>query len=293
MTEGDFGARVGDYKTRVEGVMYDFVSERLDTPGKLADATLYALQTEGKRIRPLLAYATAELLDVDMAVADYPAAAVELIHTYSLVHDDLPAMDDDDLRRGKPTVHKKFDEATAILAGDALNTFAFELLGSASVDPAFIAGWTTLLARGAGGMIVGQSQDIEGETRTLSLGELEAMHRRKSGALIEASMSLVAACACAGEDVHSNLSLFGHHIGLAFQIRDDILDVSATTETLGKPQGSDAGNNKSTFVSHLGIDEARQRMNQELGRAEEALSAIPGDTDGLRWLSRYITEREF
>ena len=295
MGESNFGARVPDYKARVEGLMHDFVSERLTDSGNLANAIHYAVKTEGKRIRPLLAYATAELLEVPVDVATYPAAAVELIHTYSLVHDDLPAMDDDDLRRGRPTVHKQFDEATAILVGDALNTYAFELLTGADVSPDVIVNWTRCLAGAAGarGMIGGQATDLEGESRTLTLSELEAMHRRKSGALIEASMEMIAQASNGEDSTCSKLALFGHHIGLAFQIRDDILDVEATTETLGKPQGSDASNNKSTFVSLLGLNEARVRMGEELNQAEDALSSIGSGVEGLTWLSRYITEREF
>ena len=296
MRDDDFGARVPDYKARVEGLMQEFVSERHTSPGHLRDAIHYAVHTQGKRIRPLLTYATAELLKIPVEVADYPAAAVELIHTYSLVHDDLPAMDDDDLRRGRPTVHKKFDEATAILVGDALNTYAFELLTFADTSPDVIVAWTRCLAEaaGAGGMIGGQATDLEGESRTLTITELEGMHRCKSGGLIETSMALITLAGGRGrEDSARKLALFGHHIGLAFQIRDDILDVEATTETLGKPQGSDASNNKSTFVSLLGLNEARVRMEDELSQAEDALLSVGSGVEGLNWLSRYITEREF
>ncbi len=273
--------------------MASFVTARLQDD-RLGEAIRYALSTEGKRIRPLLAYATADLLGVSHEVADYPAAAIELVHTYSLVHDDLPAMDDDDLRRGRPTVHKAYDEAAGILVGDALLTYAFELLASANVDPSIGLKWVQQLADAAGarGMIAGQATDLEGESRALTLDELETMHRKKSGALIETSLAMVAATT-GDEAALTTLKSFGHHIGLAFQVRDDVLDIESTTETLGKPQGSDRENNKSTFVSLLGLDDAKARMQAEHDSAMAALDGFGAEADGLRWLAAMIVERHY
>jgi geranylgeranyl pyrophosphate synthase len=246
----------------------------------------------------LIVYATAELLGVPPTIADHPAAAIELVHIYSLVHDDLPAMDDDELRRGEPTVHKRFDEATAILVGDALLTFAFELLAESGVEPSLIVEWVRLLSRAAGanGMVAGQSKDLEGETRVLAIDELEQMHRQKSGALIETSLSMiysevVSAITGTRANEADRLGGFGHHIGLAFQIRDDLLDVEGTTEQLGKPQGSDAASNKSTFASLLGLETARNRMQQELVAARLQLACFGERAEGLNWIAEYIVSR--
>lgn len=291
-TQNAFSERVPDLRQRVEAQMASFVTARLHDDS-LGEAVRYALATEGKRIRPLLVYATADLLGVNLEVADHPAAAIELIHTYSLVHDDLPAMDNDDLRRGRLTVHKVFDEATGILVGDALLTYAFELLSSAPIDSELALSWVNQLSQacGAQGMIAGQATDIEGESRALSLSELETMHRRKSGALIEASLQMIVSAAN-GHDGR-RLGEFGHHIGLAFQVRDDLLDIEASTEELGKPQGSDKNNNKSTFVSLLGMKAARERMHQEYELAMAALDGYGQEADGLRWLADMIIERTY
>lgn len=288
-----FSERAEDLKTRVEKVMASYMDGRVQGETRLAEAVQYAVRTEGKRIRPMLAYATAELLNVPLDLADYPAAAIELTHTYSLVHDDLPAMDDDDLRRGKPTVHRAYDEATAVLVGDALLTLAFDLLASAPVDPPIAIKWIQQLAlfSGAAGMIQGQSTDLEGEERSLTLGELEVMHQKKTGGLIEAGMTMVT---CLAPDMNAGTKLkeFGRHIGLAFQIRDDILDVEASTEVLGKPQGSDAQRNKSTFVSLLGVDSSRERLQQEFNAALAALNGFGSEAEGLRWLASFIIARQ-
>jgi geranylgeranyl pyrophosphate synthase len=292
-----FSDRAAEYKSRVEQVMANFVHGK-ELQGRLGDAVNYAIATDGKRIRPLIVYATAELLGVPPAMADHPAAAIELTHIYSLVHDDLPAMDDDDLRRGEPTVHKQFDEATGILVGDALLTFAFELLAESGAEPSVIVEWVRLLSKAAGanGMIAGQSTDLEGETCALALGPLERMHRQKSGALIETSLSMISsdvvtATMGGGDNEAARLEGFGHHIGLAFQIRDDLLDVEGTTEQIGKPQGSDAASNKSTFVSLLGLEPARDRMQQELAEAQQQLTYFGERAEGLGWIAEYIVSR--
>lgn len=294
MTTAVFKAKVPEYRARVETKMAAFMSDCVAPGTRLEEAVRYAVGTEGKRIRPLLAYATAELLEFDPAITDYPAAAVELIHTYSLVHDDLPAMDDDDLRRGRPTVHCAFDEATGVLVGDALLTHGFEMLATAPVDDRVISAWVRQLAgkAGAAGMIQGQSTDHEGETRAMVLEELETMHRRKTGGLIEVSMTMVASAANAAT-VEQQLAAFAHHLGLAFQIRDDILDVEGSTEKLGKPSGSDLELNKSTFVSLLGIDAARRRMQQEYDAAVAVLAEFGPGAAGLEWLASYIVNRDY
>jgi geranylgeranyl pyrophosphate synthase len=292
-----FSDRAAEYKARVEQVMVDFVRAK-ELQGRLGDAVDYAIATDGKRIRPLIVYATAELLGVPRAMADHPAAAIELTHIYSLVHDDLPAMDDDDLRRGQPTVHKQFDEATGILVGDALLTFAFELLAESGAEPSVIVEWVRLLSRAAGanGMIAGQSADLEGEGCALELAPLERMHRQKSGALIETSLSMISsevvtAMTGSGDNEAARLEGFGHHIGLAFQIRDDLLDVEGTTEQIGKPQGSDAASNKSTFVSLLGLEKARNTMQQEFAAARQQLAYFGERAEGLQWIADYIVSR--
>jgi geranylgeranyl pyrophosphate synthase len=207
-------------------------------------------------------------------------------------------MDDDDLRRGVPTVHKQFDEATAVLVGDALLTFAFELLAESGVAPSLIVEWVRLLSRAAGanGMIAGQATDLKGETCVLALDELEQMHRQKSGALIETSLSMISsqvvtAVTGTGNNEAHRLEGFGHHIGLAFQIRDDLLDVEGTTEQIGKPQGSDVASNKSTFVSLLGLEQARNRMQQELVAARQQLTCFGERAEGLNWIAEYIVSR--
>ena len=288
----NFEARVGMYRDRLESLMTDFIASK-SGDDRLGEAIVYAAATRGKRIRPLLAYATAEAFGLEQAFADGPAVAIELVHTYSLVHDDLPAMDDDDLRRGRPTVHKQYDEATGILVGDALLTFAFQWLAEVDVAAEIRIAWVRQLAIAAGGqgMIFGQATDIEGETTQLSLSTLEIMHRKKSGALIEASMTMPAVAS--KDPAHQQaLASFGHHIGLAFQIRDDILDVEASTETLGKPQGSDADNHKSTFVTLLGMAGAKQRLRNELDKAQASLQGLGARADGLKWLADYIVARE-
>lgn len=294
MTTAVFQAKVPEYRARVESKMAGFIADCVAPGTRLEEAVRYAVATEGKRIRPLLAYATAELLGFDPDITDYPAAAVELIHTYSLVHDDLPAMDDDDLRRGRPTVHRAFDEATGVLVGDALLTHGFELLATAPVDDWVITAWVRQLAgrAGAAGMIQGQATDLEGETRAMPLAELETMHRRKTGGLIEVSMTMVAIAA--GDTVaRQKLEAFAYHLGLAFQIRDDILDVESSTEKLGKPSGSDLELNKSTFVSLLGIDSARRRMQQEYDAAIAVLTELGPGAAGLEWLASYIINRDY
>ncbi len=294
-----FPDRVAGLQERVEAALDRWLPDPSIPPTRLHEAMRYAVLGGGKRVRPLLVYATGEVLGVAAAGLDGPAAAVEMIHAYSLIHDDLPAMDDDDLRRGRPTCHRAFDEATAILAGDALQALALEIL---AVDPAMNAGPATRIAMvaalaaagGSRGMAGGQAIDLEAEGGKQSLAELESMHALKTGALIGTSVMLAA---FAREDLETAqreaLERFGRVIGLAFQIRDDILDVEAETEVLGKPQGSDARKSKSTFPALLGLDGAKRRVAELKQEAVESLAPFGTDAEPLRWVAGYIVDREF
>ncbi|XOV87536.1 MAG: polyprenyl synthetase family protein [Pseudomonadota bacterium] len=295
MATGNFESRVPDYRVRFEAFSQAHLPPVSALAGNLGEALHYAAAGKGKRIRPLLTYATGEMLGVPADLLDYPATAIEWIHTYSLVHDDLPAMDDDDLRRGRPTVHKQFDEATAVLVGDALQTLAFGLLADAGVDVQVRLNWISRLAAASGvnGMIGGQVLDLAGESRQLSLDDLQTMHGMKTGALIGVSVAMAAVAAPGvGADDLARLDEFGRQIGLAFQIRDDVLDVEATTEQMGKPQGSDAANNKSTFVTLLGVAEAKRRAAEAYGQARESVSAFGPSAAPLLWVADYILNRD-
>jgi geranylgeranyl diphosphate synthase type II len=264
---------------------------------RLRDAMLHASLLGGKRVRPVLAYASAQAVGGTLEAADMAACATELVHCYSLVHDDLPAMDDDDLRRGQPTVHIAFDEATAILAGDALQALAFRLLSDPELHPAAPATslrMINLLAAAAGfeGMVSGQSIDFEATGRSVSLQDLQTMHSLKTGALISASVMLGAMTTEKATDVQlSALGRYAECIGLAFQVQDDILDVVSDTATLGKPQGADQALNKPTYVSLLGLDAARSKAQDLCDSALAALTGFDGRADALRQIARYIVER--
>jgi len=269
---------------------------------RLLEAMRYSVFNGGKRIRPVLVYATAQALQADSSstfssLPDTAACCVELIHAYSLIHDDLPAMDDDDLRRGKPTCHIAFDEATAILAGDALQTRAFELLindPSAQTNPGLVLKMIQRLARasGAAGMVGGQAFDLDSTGKQLSLDELKQMHRHKTGALISASVVLGALASGQPSDTQlSALEEYAACIGLAFQIKDDILDVESDTATLGKQQGADQTLNKATYTSILGLAEAKQAALSQHQQALAALDIFGPEADNLRQLSAYIIER--
>jgi farnesyl diphosphate synthase len=244
-----------------------------------------------------MVYAAGRALGADLNVLDAPAVAVELIHAYSLIHDDLPAMDDDELRRGKPTCHKAFDEATAILAGDALQSLAFEILAadpSTEIPAERRVRMLGELAKASGsrGMAGGQAIDIESEGKHLALPALEQMHRLKTGALIKASVRLgVLSAPRFSEALLAKLDVYASCIGLAFQIRDDILDVEADTTTLGKPQGSDQARNKPTYTSLLGLDGAKRKLAEVHGEAHASLGALGVEADPLRWIADYIVER--
>jgi geranylgeranyl pyrophosphate synthase len=258
----------------------------------------YSVLGEGKRVRPLLAYASGELCELAPEQCDCIAAAVELVHAYSLVHDDLPAMDDDDLRRGKPTTHKAFDEATAILAGDALQALAFEVLcddlqlAGQPAAQARILGW---LARAIGpaGMVGGQALDLEAENRALDETDLVDIHRRKTGQLIRAAIMMPSELGRLSPEARADLDRFARDIGLVFQIRDDILELEQDTATLGKNAGSDAAKNKSTYPSVLGVEAARERADSLYARALDALRSVGGAGESLEALSEFILRRSY
>ena len=278
---------------RVDAVL-DRVLPRVPLIEPLPNAMRYAVLGGGKRIRPRLVYAAGRLAGASLESLDPAAAAVELIHAYSLIHDDLPAMDDDDLRRGQPTVHRRFDEATAILAGDALQALAFEVIASAEVDDATTRAWLRLLAKAAGhhGMVGGQVLDLAGENRALEQAELEALHRRKTGALIHAAVMMGGVAGNLDPEELASLGRFGADIGLAFQVHDDVLDATTATEVLGKPQGSDARQGKSTYVSLLGIESARKHARAVYQGACSHLAVFGSRADGLLAIAEHIVRRE-
>lgn len=284
------------YQKRVDEALAHFLPSSDQTPTKLHEAMRYAVLGGGKRIRPVLAYATAECFGANLSDIDSAACAVELIHCYSLVHDDLPAMDNDDLRRGRPTCHKVYGDAMALLAGDALQCFAIEILSHGELDNAQALARLKMIAiissaSGSTGMAGGQAIDLASVGKALSIEQLEQMHRLKTGALIEASVSVGAIAAQCDEDTLAKLQEYAQCIGLAFQIRDDLLDIESDTETLGKPQGSDQEQDKPTYPSILGLDGARDMAQQMHEKALNALSTLDSKVDPLRWLSSYIVQR--
>ncbi len=262
----------------------------------LRQAMEYALLLGGKRIRPFLVYATGEMLGVAPEVLDAPAAAIEAIHAYSLIHDDLPAMDNDALRRGQPTCHIAFDEATAILAGDALQPFAFELLThSPFLNAEQKVALTATLAKnsGAKGMCLGQSLDLLGENRKISLMDLEKIHRHKTGALLNSAvkMGLLCSAYAQDEDIGQALATYSNAIGLAFQVQDDILDLEGESAIIGKKVGADLEANKSTYPKLLGLAGAKEKAQDLYQTAISALSPLPFDTQILRTLAQFIVQR--
>ena len=280
---------------RVNAVLEDALQNPAIDP-RLSEAMRYACLGGGKRIRPVLVYATALAVDADLANADPPAAAVELIHSYSLAHDDLPAMDNDELRRGKPSLHKAYDEATAILAGDALQSLAFQLLALAdsTLQATTRLQMLATLARAVGGngMVGGQFVDFSVMGGNPDLAALETMHRLKTGALIRASVTLGALTqpAISAESLR-DLHCYADCIGLAFQVQDDVLDQISDTQTLGKPQCSDQQSNKPTYVALLGIEPAQTKARELADQARDAISAFGAAADQLRNLAGFIVNR--
>jgi geranylgeranyl pyrophosphate synthase len=290
-------ARMRGYQSRVQKVLDAALPAAEMVPQRLHAAQRYAVLGGGKRLRPLLVYCTGEALEIPASILDAPAAAVELIHSYSLVHDDLPAMDDDDLRRGQPTTHRAFDEATAILAGDALQVLAFSLL-SRDRTPG-VTGEARLQmiqiladASGTAGMAGGQAIDLAAVGRALTLQQLEAMHRLKTGALIRASVLMAAACSPGLTRAKwEALDGYAQDIGLAFQIQDDILDVEGATEEIGKTRGADAARAKPTYPSVLGLESAKTRARELQQRACERLAPLGEPSHVLAWLASYVVQR--
>ena len=295
MNSSDFSAWAAARQQAVENALDSWVPA--DAPAGLGLAMRYGVLDGGKRLRPLLVLAACAALDGHAEAALRAAVAVELIHAYSLVHDDMPCMDNDVLRRGKPTVHVQFGEAQAMLAGDAMQALAFEVLTPDSgVEPALQARLVSLLARAAGhpGMAGGQAIDLASIGRTLDEAALRDMHRRKTGALLEASVLMGAACGRPEPAVWQALSDYGAAIGLAFQVVDDILDVTQASETLGKTAGKDVDHNKPTYVSVLGLDAARRHADTLCSQAHAALarSGLGARAGALAVLADKVVQRE-
>jgi farnesyl diphosphate synthase len=284
-------------RTRVEAALDHWLPLASTQPERLHAAMRYATLGEGKRVRPLLVYATGKALGILPEQLDGPACAVELIHAYSLVHDDLPAMDDDDLRRGQPTCHKAFDEATAILAGDALQTLAFKVLTrdprlKVDNDARLQMIETLALASGSRGMAGGQAIDLESVGRELDVVQLENMHIHKTGALIRASVRLGAlACADADPGQVEGLDRYAKCIGLAFQVQDDILDIEGDPENTGKAQGMDQAKSKPTYPALLGLEESREKAQLLRQEALDSIASLDERAEPLRWLADYIVAR--
>ena len=291
----DFSTRMPDYVRRIEARMDEALPAASHAPERLHEAMRYASLSGGKRIRPLLVYATGECLGVAAGRLDVPATAIEFIHAFSLVHDDLPAMDDDDLRRGQPTVHRKFDEATAILAADALQPLAFQVITSSDLlTPVEARDLVALIAGACGslGMTGGQAIDLASEGCRLTGDELAKMHSLKTGALISAS--IMSAC-CLTEtldaDKKASMQGFATDIGLAFQIRDDILDVTGETDVIGKPAGSDEAAGKATWPGLFGVEESHRRCRELLSTALGRLGDFGAAAEPLRSLASLIVDR--
>ena len=285
-----------EYKQVLENQLEEFI-HRLVAPNELKESMLYSLKAGGKRIRPLLLFATLQAFGIDSKKGLYPACALEMIHTYSLIHDDLPSMDDDDLRRGKPTNHKVFGEAVAVLAGDALLTYSFQIVAetpSLDADLATKLELCTMLAKAAGteGMVGGQVADIQGEGKSLSLTDLEYIHSHKTGKLLIFSVMAGAVIANANEEQSANLEAFAKHLGMAFQIRDDILDLEGNEELIGKPLGSDEEKSKSTYPALLSMDGAKEAMREHYNAAKYHLQLTKLNTELLEEITDLVVARE-
>ncbi len=279
----------------------DFLAAKLENlvvnDKKLLDAMRYGLLIGGKRMRPYLAYITGEALGAEQSDIDAIAGALECIHAYSLLHDDLPAMDDDDLRRGKPTCHKAFDEASAILAGDALQTLAFDILVnhefSTAVQPKQLKLIQQLIsATGYQGMCGGQALDLSATDKVINLTQLEKIHSLKTGALLEASVLMAAECSLqVNSQEKLKLREYAQLVGLAYQVQDDIIDITSSEEELGKPKGSDLAANKSTYPALLGLQGAQQKAENLFQQALQALSCLPYNTLSLAEFATFIVKR--
>ena len=295
-SEAGFGTWMGGVQARMEAALARLLPEARVAPGRLHEAMRYATLEGGKRVRPLLCFAAGEACGAAPERLEVAASAVEMIHAYSLVHDDMPCMDNDVLRRGKPTVHVQFDEAAALLVGDALQSLAFQLLSETPLahDPARQLGMVKLLAVASGsrGMAGGQAIDLDATGRAMTEGELETMHRMKTGALIRVSVRLGAATGrpLAAGDLAA-LDAYAGAVGLAFQVVDDVLDVEGSTATLGKTAGKDAAQGKPTYVSLLGLAGAKARAAALAGEARAALAPFGADSRRLAEMAEGIVRR--
>lgn len=298
MTDTGFQAWMGDVQTRMEMALARVLPTAQVAPARLHEAMRYAALGAGKRVRPLLAFAAGEVTRAEMARLEVAAAAVELIHAYSLVHDDLPCMDNDVLRRGKPTVHVEYDEPTALLVGDSLQTLAFQLLAEHRLadEPREQLEMVKLLALAAGsrGMAGGQSIDLEATGKQLGLPELEFMHIHKTGALIRAAVLIGAACGHPlGAHEQAGLDRYAKAVGLAFQVVDDVLDAEASTATLGKTAGKDSKQGKPTYVSAIGVAGARELAEELRGEAHAAIDGLGARGARLASLADFVVLRKF
>ncbi len=287
---------VSAHQTRIVSILETYLPTKQVEPSKLHEAMRYSIFNGGKRVRPLLIYAVGQTFNCPVTLLDAPAAAVEMIHCYSLIHDDLPAMDNDDLRRGLPTCHKAFDEATAILAGDALQALAFEVLANETrIEAMRLVRMIKVLADACGpaGMAGGQALDIDATGQQFSADYVEMMHRKKTGALITASIYLAGLASHCSEQELLILKSYGEHIGLAFQIQDDILDIEGSTEQLGKQQGADLAADKLTYPQAVGLAVAKQKALELYNQALAYLQQLNRPITLLEQMSRYIVQREF
>jgi geranylgeranyl diphosphate synthase, type II len=283
-------------KQRLEESLPHYIA-RLNAPGTIKRAMSYSLEAGGKRIRPLLLFATLHSFGKEPDIGLPVACAIEMIHTYSLIHDDLPSMDNDDLRRGKPTNHKVFGEAMAILAGDGLLTYAFQVIAEASdarIAPATKIRLIEELAKAAGpeGMVAGQVADIEGEGKQLSLEQLEYIHRHKTGKMLQYSVLAGALLAGAKDEQKHHLHMFASHLGLAFQIRDDILDIEGSEEKIGKRVGSDIENKKVTYPSLLTIAGAKEKLSCHIAEAKRYLQKAEVNDSVLSYICDLVATRD-
>jgi geranylgeranyl pyrophosphate synthase len=293
-----FGRQLVQWQTRMEQALADRLPGADVVPTRLHEAMRYSVLGGGKRIRPALVFATGRTLGLAESQVEAAACAIELVHVYSLVHDDLPAMDDDDLRRGRPTCHKAFDEATAVLVGDALQPLAFQLLArdpQLPPDAAIRLKLIDLLAEASGtfGMAGGQAVDLSVQGQAIGIAEVEQMHARKTGALIKVSVMMAAACVpTLAPALADNLARFATAIGLAFQIQDDLLDVLGDVSTLGKATGADSARAKPTYPAVIGVEASQARMRKLHAEALEALEPFGAQADPLRLLAEWLLKRQ-
>ena len=287
--------RLAEWRRRIDRVLDEKLPSESQEPETLHRAMRYSALADGKRFRPVLVYATGQALGLPLESTDPIAAAIEIIHAYSLIHDDLPAMDDDDLRRGRATCHKAFDEATAILAGDALQALAFDVLARGlPSDRSSSLRIVGLIAEACGsvGMAGGQALDLGAVGTQLGIDALETMHGLKTGALIRAS--ILAPCILAGldEPAMRDAAAYGNSVGLAFQVHDDILDITGSAELIGKNTMADVALDKPTFPSILGLEASVERARELRDQALRHLQGVPGDTAMLAWLASYVIDRD-